>query len=103
MCYALRSALPTYNNSNAPSIATANEVTLKPVTPTPKVRFAINPPITAPTTPKTIAPTTPPEDGWGSIAFATTPVMSPKIIQANKSIVLIVHLPSFSLQYTCIH
>ncbi len=61
LCYeVLLSALPAISTRSDPSTATTSELTLNPLTPTPKTIFAKNPPTKAPTIPKTIAPRIPP-------------------------------------------
>jgi hypothetical protein len=81
--YALRIAFPINKSTNEPAIATRNDVKLNPVTVIPKIRFAKNPPTSAPTIPKRIDPNIPPRLDMGSIAFATIPTIKPNNIQDN--------------------
>lgn len=80
--YTLFIAFPKNNKSNDPTIATENAIILNPVIEISKIRFAINPPMSAPTTPKRIDPSKLPLlDEW-SILFATIPTISPNKTQA---------------------
>lgn len=56
-------ALPINSKIKEPAIAIRKDVKLNPVTPTPNINSAKNPPISAPTIPNNIAPSKPPRAG----------------------------------------
>lgn len=75
------------SSNSEPRTATDNDVKSKPLIPTPKSKLARNPPIIAPTIPRTTAPTKPPFAGDGSIAFAITPTISPNTNHDRRFII----------------
>src|SRR5581483_3602092 len=81
--YALLNIRPTSKTTTAPAIAIINELKLKPLIPTPKSILPNQPPIMAPTIPRTIDPKIPPCDGFGSKKLAIDPEIIPNTIQAK--------------------
>jgi hypothetical protein len=79
--YVLRKDFPIKRRNNEPAIATRNAVALKLDTERPKIRFAMKPPIRAPTIPNRLDPTIPLLFPDVSIVFARIPTIKPKRIQ----------------------
>ena len=87
------------STNREPATATTNDMTLNPVTPTPKNLCPKYPPTIAPKIPKIIEPTIPPKE-LGEIKFAIVPANKPKIIQYKMLIVIYFKFNIYELSFS---